>query len=315
VKPFQHLQSLFTVYSGRHLDFDPPITDTLGWMQTVGVELCLWLFLFIFFTMLYNNALTTGHRYFAHHCFRTSRLGTFLICCYSGMGLEVMWWSSIHRRHHRHCECEGDPHSPGRKGFWYAYLGWTMDRENYETRLSYVRDWVTNNPELLMLDLFQNHLRKYWAVVLTFCCKAFVDFVCPWGVPGAFEKSPIFVGMMLASNVSMAFNAFSHETHKPNESTEGDTVKDDVDLDTAGDLIGKNQAASWSPCNGKDIPWFTWISGGEAFHKRHHEHPNLSLNAHYWYQDYNYWPYRVLEVLGLVWDVNRLPPPEKEKVS
>lgn len=45
------------------------------------------------------------------------------------------WWAGMHKVHHAHPDLEGDPHSPGLKGFLYAHVGWLLSTRTPEERL------------------------------------------------------------------------------------------------------------------------------------------------------------------------------------
>jgi fatty-acid desaturase len=79
-----------------------------------------------FFTA--SPALVANHRFFAHNAFKVSRVTRFGIAIVACLGLQYgpCWWSSKHRRHHKHCDLEDDPHSWMRTSMWYAWLGWPM---------------------------------------------------------------------------------------------------------------------------------------------------------------------------------------------
>src|SRR5690242_8598847 len=68
------------------------------------------------------------HRYFAHRSYKTSRWFQFVlaVAAQSAAQRGVLWWASHHRWHHKHSDGEKDVHSPERRGFWYAHLGWLM---------------------------------------------------------------------------------------------------------------------------------------------------------------------------------------------
>jgi hypothetical protein len=77
-------------------------------------------------------AITAGyHRYFAHRSYRTSRAFQLLLAPLGATAIQngPIWWASVHRRHHKHSDSHGDPHSPVFRGFWYAHLGWNFDIE------------------------------------------------------------------------------------------------------------------------------------------------------------------------------------------
>jgi len=73
------------------------------------------------------------HRYFAHRAFETSRFVRFIlgVCsCFAFQG-GPLWWGRMHLRHHKFCDRKEDPHSISHAGFWYAFLGWSMNPQNY----------------------------------------------------------------------------------------------------------------------------------------------------------------------------------------
>ena len=89
----------------------------------------------------------SAHRYFAHRSFRTSRPAQFVLglaAAASGQN-GPLWWSSQHVEHHRHCDAENDPHSPGRAalscgpfgrifGALYAHVLWMTRRDHLEIK-------------------------------------------------------------------------------------------------------------------------------------------------------------------------------------
>jgi stearoyl-CoA desaturase (delta-9 desaturase) len=65
--------------------------------------------------------------------------------CFCAQG-PLIYWVANHRRHHRHSDKPGDPHSPFvdmksnaitkvAKGFWHAHLGWQVNHETPNTAL------------------------------------------------------------------------------------------------------------------------------------------------------------------------------------
>ncbi|MEO1585541.1 MAG: acyl-CoA desaturase, partial [Planctomycetota bacterium] len=75
------------------------------------------------------------HRLFTHKSFKTPRWMTVVLAIMGSMAVEgsILEWVANHRRHHRHSDEEGDPHSPAMsgsgiigtiKGMWHAHMGW-----------------------------------------------------------------------------------------------------------------------------------------------------------------------------------------------
>ncbi len=99
-------------------------------------------------------AITAGyHRYFSHRTYKLNRLWQFLMAFLAETSGQkgVLWWAAHHRVHHRQADHEGDIHSPGLRGFWWAHVGWVLSNEydEYDPRL--VQDFG-KYPELRWLD-------------------------------------------------------------------------------------------------------------------------------------------------------------------
>ena len=257
---------------------------------------------FVFITHLAN---TLAHRYFAHRCFQTSRGMTLVMACFASLGTMPMWWSSIHRRHHKHSDDDGDPHSPVRKGFIYAYVGWMADRENFRTRLEFIGDWIRQRPELLLVDLL--HSRIVSMVLFPFLLypiEALVSsglystgtslrFVHGMSEMGFFAIAAQ-LGQSFAVHMSLLFNAYAHaekqpSTHTPSEQSM--TTK----------KLGRHE------CFARDLPsrLFAIVSSGESYHKCHHKLPRLAQNSSCWYEDWVFVCFVGLEKIGIIWSVNR----------
>ena len=64
------------------------------------------------------------------------------------------------------------------------------------------------------------------------------------------------------------------------------------------------------PWQAKNNAFVALVSLGEGWHNNHHAHPRLASSGMRWWEfDPTFWVIRVLEALGLVWDVQRLPRP------
>jgi len=86
-------------------------------------------------------AVTVGfHRLLTHHAFKTGKAVKAALCIVACMAAQgpPTYWVANHRRHHRHVDRDGDPHSPlirggqptGRwTGFWHAHMGWTFGHD------------------------------------------------------------------------------------------------------------------------------------------------------------------------------------------
>ena len=76
------------------------------------------------------------HRYFAHTAFKTSRIFQFVLGFLGTITNHgpILWWSSIHNRHHAYCDKPEDPHSYTQNDFFYAYVGWMLYEGDYKLK-------------------------------------------------------------------------------------------------------------------------------------------------------------------------------------
>ncbi|MCA8962075.1 MAG: acyl-CoA desaturase, partial [Planctomycetes bacterium] len=207
------------------------------------------------------------HRYFSHRSFETSRPVQFLLAFVGGMAVmrSALWWASIHRRHHRYADGPGDPHSP-REGFWWAHLLWFMGRDNQSLDPESIRDFW-RYPELRFLH------RHEWVPIAVF-------------VAGTVAVGG-FAGWVWAANVSTVL--LCHATFALNSITH---LWGRVDHEVKDDSRNLLMVA---------LPTF-----GEGWHNNHHRSPSRARLGEGWAQiDISWIGIRVLEKLGLVWNVRR----------
>jgi len=106
---------------------------------------------FYYFRMF---GITAGfHRYFAHRAFKTSRWFQFVLAFIGTLSVQkgVLWWAGHHRNHHRDSDTDQDIHSPRKRGFYWAHMGWFLCKRYDETPYDGIRDF-TKYPELVWLN-------------------------------------------------------------------------------------------------------------------------------------------------------------------
>ena len=73
-------------------------------------------------------------------------------------------WVAVHRLHHRHSDCQDDPHTPLVNFFW-AHVGWVLVKHREHSRLTffeqYARD-ILRDPFYLALERNFAWLWIYW---------------------------------------------------------------------------------------------------------------------------------------------------------
>ena len=138
------------------------------------------------------------HCYFSHRSFKTSRAFQFLLAlgaATSGQG-SALRWSTAHRYHHANSDTDDDLHSPVKRSFWYAHMGWLL-RTGYLAP-SEPRGRFTQYPELMWLE---RH-----SMVPTFGFAAIVFLI--WGLPGFFIAYGL--STVLVYHATFTVNSLAH---------------------------------------------------------------------------------------------------------
>ena len=215
-------------------------------------------------------AITAGyHRYFSHRSFKTGRVMQFLLAFFAQTSSQkgVLWWAAHHRVHHKLSDQPGDVHSPVQNTFWYAHVEWLFDGTS-ATRWDKIRDFA-KYPELRWLN-------KYWAVppvLLAVACT----LVAGW--PG------LFIGFFLSTVLTW------HTTFLINSATH---------------VWGKKRFDT--PDESRNNFFTALLTLGEGWHNNHHYYQSSCRNGFYWWEiDITYYFIKLLDWVGLVWDVREPP--------
>jgi stearoyl-CoA desaturase (delta-9 desaturase) len=211
------------------------------------------------------------HRYFSHRAFKTSRTFQLLLAVAAesaGQG-GVLWWASHHRWHHRTADTAHDVHSPGRHGFWYAHVGWLLAND-WRTDLTQVSD-LAKYPELRLLNRVSAHVLCTAALALAFLLVGGGPALV-WGY---------MVSTVLLWHGSFAINSLAH-------------------------LYGNRP---YDTSDGSRNNWLlALLTSGEGWHNNHHRYPSAANQGFHWWQiDVTFLCLRVLEWLGLIWELRRPP--------
>lgn len=224
------------------------------------------------------------HRYFAHQSYKTSRSFQFILgsLCWLNAQGSPLWWAKIHKIHHRFCETDQDPHNYNR-GFFYAHIGWLLtdkyftmpaDSQRYIAHLHF-RDF----PELRVLD------SSWYGIFLNILAGSIAYLIHPLGL------SMLVATYGIHLHQTWCINSLNHSPY---------FTKTPIRL---------------TQCDAKDGPCLYNVqNGGEGWHNHHHGNPKCAKNGPYGWRniDYNYWAICILELTGIVWDVNH---PIKKKMG
>ncbi len=228
------------------------------------------------------------HRLLAHRAFKTSRpLRIFFAAAgaMAGQGPPLIW-TAHHRRHHRLADRPGDPHSPyadeepgvrgALKGLWHSHMGWLFNED------------LTSDPVRFCPDLARDRDMR-------FISQHFVAFVIAGLLlPGLIGLALTGTALGFATGVLwgglVRFFVGNHITYAVN---------------SVGHYFGARRFATSD--ESRNVAWLAIPSLGEAWHNNHHAFPRSYTHGMRWYEiDLSALTIRLLEKLGLVWNVVRL---------
>jgi stearoyl-CoA desaturase (Delta-9 desaturase) len=264
----------------------------LWWIPISSVELSL----FISMWFLTQIGFSVGwHRLFSHNAFKTNVVVRVILAILGSMAAPgpLLLAVAAHRRHHEYADEPGDPHSPHLfgekfgaklKGFWHAHDGWLATNREHANTIHYVPD--------LLRDKAITTVSRYYLLWVT------LGLVIPAVVGGVLTESWMgaFLGFLWGGLVRMFFvnnlingvNSFSH-------------------------VFGGR--AFNTPDRSRNNLWLALPSLGEGWHNSHHAFPQSAVFGLEWWQiDIGGWVVRILEMLGLIWDV-RIPTPDTIKAK
>ena len=229
-------------------------------------------------------ALTAGfHRYFSHRSFKTSRWFQFVLAWVgtSSAQLGPMWWAANHRHHHQHSDKSEDIHSPVIKNAFWAHIGWVLCRSYREIQQDRVKDLI-KFPELRFIDRF--HILP---VLLLIGALYVVGTLLNIYFPGLGTSGlqmvmwGFFVSTILVYHVTFLVNSAAHIFGRKRFVTDDESRN------------------SW---------WVALLTFGEGWHNNHHRWPLSARQGMYWWEfDLTYLILRLLERIGLIWDIKVYP--------
>jgi stearoyl-CoA desaturase (delta-9 desaturase) len=214
------------------------------------------------------------HRLLTHRGFVSPRWLRRLLAWMGCAALQggPAWWVSVHRRHHRAADREGDPHSP-REGFFHGHVGWIMRRDEQDAadpRLS-VPDVSGDDPWMRVMDRGRLFVMP-WLLTGLFCFAVAGWRGVLWGT---------FVRTLALWHVTWCVNSVCHRWgSRPNQ------TRDDS----------------------RNVWWVGLLSLGEGWHNNHHARPAAAVHGWRWYEvDVSGYVIRLLERLRIVRQVVRGP--------
>ncbi|MEQ8193766.1 MAG: fatty acid desaturase [Rhodospirillales bacterium] len=215
--------------------------------------------------------ITAGfHRYFAHRGYKTSRVFGFILAFLGQTSAQsgVLWWAGNHRHHHRYSDTDEDVHSPVKRGFWFAHVGWIFTERYQKTDMELIPDFA-KYPELVWLDRHPFLPAVILAAVVLACAG--------W--------SGLVVGFFWSTvalwHGTFAINSLAHVLGRKRY------------------LTGDESRNNW---------WLAILTLGEGWHNNHHHFQSAACQGFRWYEvDISYYALRALAAVGIVWDLRKPP--------
>lgn len=209
------------------------------------------------------------HRLLAHRSFQTTAGFRWLLASVACTALRggPLWWVAHHRHHHRHSDTKDDIFTPY-QGFWWTYCGWLVSGQFDRTDLEQVRD--------LRSDAGLRWLNRFWLVpsLLLITCLVLVGGWRAFFTVYAISTVVLLHSLAWIDVVNHNFGFQRYET---------------------GDESRNSYLVSLL-CN------------GEGWHNNHHHYPASASYGFFWWEvDGTYTGLRLLERMGLVWQLKTPP--------
>ena len=236
--------------------FIPPTWDTV--LLAVG----------LYYLRMFG--ITAGyHRYFAHRGFKTGRIFQFVLAFLGSMSVQkgVLWWSGLHRHHHKFSDMPEDIHSP-KRGFWWSHHGWFLCKKYDETPPAQLEEFAAY-PEIIWLN-------RYWLVApLAMTLVLFLFGGGPWLFYGG------LVSTVVLYHGTFTINSLAHEWGSRRYETT-DTSRNNF----------------W-------LALLTMGEGWHNNH--HHYQSTARNGFFWWEVDLSYYILKVLSWFGIVWNLRQPP--------
>jgi stearoyl-CoA desaturase (delta-9 desaturase) len=213
------------------------------------------------------------HRYFAHRAFKMNRVARFVWAFIGTAAMQKgpLWWAGHHVNHHRFADREGDPHSPMVSGIYYAHVGWFLNDAKHDTI-------EPTNPVI-------RDFSKFWEI--RFLSTYF--FVPPLMLAAAMYLIgglPWLVWGFCLPTVTLAHATFA--------------------INTVNHLFGSRRFDTID--ESRNNPITALFAVGEGWHNNHHRYQRAARNGFYWWEfDPTWYVIRLMELVGLAWDVQPVP--------
>jgi stearoyl-CoA desaturase (Delta-9 desaturase) len=269
----------------------PPIMLAVGmWFGWAGNVLD-WkdiLVLAISYVVIGTGVTVGFHRMLTHRSFKTSRPLRAVLAALGSAAAEgpVIDWVATHRKHHQFSDVVGDPHSPhvghgsgwrgAMRGLLHAHIGWVFTDMEVADERRYAKDLLADP-------------------VIRFIDRSFVLWVIA-GLGFSFGLGVAFTGTVIGGLTGLLWGGagriflLHHATFS---------------INSLCHFFGRRDYETND--QSRNLAWLAIPTWGEAWHNNHHAFPTSYRHGlRRWQIDPSAGVIRVLELLGLAWDVVRI---------
>ena len=238
---------------------------------------------------IFGQGITIGyHRLLTHRSFKTPKwleryFAVLGICCFEDTPVR---WVVTHRIHHVHSDETPDPHSPI-VSFMWSHLGWLSVRNRVTHSVASMERFAKD----LLRDPFYMHLERNpysqlfiaLAQIPLFFLAGFIPMWLSEGWAAGLQLGlslvvwGVYVRVVAVWHITWSVNSLSHMFGYQNYDT------------------GERSRNNW---------FVALLTVGEGWHNNHHEDPSSASVQHRWWElDVSYYEIKMLEKLGLAWDI------------
>jgi stearoyl-CoA desaturase (delta-9 desaturase) len=276
----------------------PPILVAIGMYFGWMGNLLSWrdiLVLVVCYVVIGTGVTVGYHRLLTHRSFKCSR---WLRAAFAALGSAaaegpVIDWVATHRKHHQFSDVEGDPHSPhvghgsgwraALQGLFHAHIGWVFSDMEVADERRYAKDLLAD-PLIRFVD------RTFVLWVIAGLAFAFGLGVALTGTAKGGLTALLWGGaarIFLLHHATFSINSLTHFFGRQ-------------DYETAD--------------QSRNLAWLAIPTWGEAWHNNHHAFPTSYRHGlKRWQIDPSAGVIRLLEMVGLAWDVVRVDPARREQ--
>jgi stearoyl-CoA desaturase (Delta-9 desaturase) len=263
----------------------------VGWQ--VWNDLLHWsdVAVFVIMYLLTGLGVTVGfHRHLTHRAFKAKRWVRGGLAIMGSMAIEgpVTAWVADHRKHHAFADKEGDPHSPhvghegglrgALTGLFHAHVGWLFIHTHRGAKARYAPDLI-KDPLIRWVD------RTFLLWTLAGLLAA---WVLGYLIGGTIEAA--WTGLLWGGGVRML--VVHHVTYS---------------INSLCHFFGERRYPTDD--HSRNLLWLALPTLGESWHNNHHAFPTSAAHGLRKRDiDPSAVVIRLLERLGLVWDVVRISP-------